>query len=172
MHFQWLIRHHVDDRDVHDRQYDLHRQFGHDHCQVVGTNSEPAIEMLTFQQLHLRWNYERMKCIWSVVNEWLDLNSEWEQTYIVIILASVDCTWRLWWRWNRIRNWRVLSMHRCLCLGKYHQQQDPRKMSYKFAISCNSGNENRSISFCRLSRDWHICHEITESLHICVVRRL
>lgn len=73
--------------------------------------------------------------------------SDWRQIYIVIILASVDCTWTLWWRWNRIRNCRVLSMHRCRCLGRYHQRRDPRKMSYKFAISCNSGNDIETISF-------------------------
>lgn len=94
--------------------------------------------------------------------------SDWEQIYIVIILASVDCTWTLWWRWNRIQNWRVLLMHRCLCLGKYHQQQDPRKMSYKFAISCNSGKENRSISFSgEWQRDWHLSSTYRVSPHLC-----
>lgn len=74
----------------------------------------------------------------------IDVDVMLSETYIVIILASMDCTWTLWWRWNRTQNWIKLSMHHCLCLGKCHQQPDPRKMSCKFVVSCNSALWNRN----------------------------
>lgn len=42
----------------------------------------------------------------------------------------------------------MLSMHRCLCPDKFRRPLDPRKMSYKFAISCNSGNERKTLRKC------------------------
>lgn len=67
-------------------------------------------------------------------------------------------------------------MHRFRFPDKFRQPLVPRKMSYKFSVSCNSRNtKKKKKTKININRnDSRCCRQMqfTESRHICVVRRL